>query len=74
MIIVIKNSRRYLMKRFSCGSECIYQKENSMIDQVTYRATDKNRIENRSILKLIISFIELISVQYQEMAMYSVLR
>lgn len=74
IIIVIKNSKRYLIKRFSWGSECIYQEENCIIDQVTYRATDINKIENRSILKLIVSFIELASIQCQEIIIYSVLR
>lgn len=74
IIIVIKNSRRYLIKRFNCGSECIYHEENSIIDHVTYRATDMNRIENKSILKLIVNFIELILTQDQETIIYSMLR
>lgn len=43
--IVIRNSIRYLMNRLILGSECMYQEENCMIDQVTNRATDRNRIE-----------------------------
>lgn len=43
--IVIKKSIRYLINRLMCGSECIYHEENCMMDQVTNRATDKNRVE-----------------------------
>lgn len=43
--IVIKNNIRYLMNRLMWGSECMYHEENCMIDHVTNRATDKNRIE-----------------------------
>lgn len=43
--IVIRNSIRYLMNRLILGSEYMYHEENCIIDQVTYRATDKNRIE-----------------------------
>lgn len=43
--IVIRNSIRYLINRLMLGSECIYQEENCIIDQVTNRATDKNKIE-----------------------------
>lgn len=42
IIIVIKNIRRYLKKRFILGSECIYHIENSMIDHVTKSATGIN--------------------------------
>lgn len=43
--IVIKNNIKYLMNRLMWGSECMYHEENCMIDHVTNRATDKNRIE-----------------------------
>lgn len=33
--IVIKNMRRYLKNLLRFGSECIYHKANSRIDQVT---------------------------------------
>lgn len=36
--IVMRNSRRYLKNRLMYGSECIYHRENSIIDQVTKRA------------------------------------
>lgn len=65
IIIVIKNIRRYLMKRLRWGSACIYQEENSMMDQVTNRATDINRMEKRSILRLIDRLIVLIVIQCQ---------
>lgn len=45
MIIVIRNSRRYLIKRLMSVSECMYHEENCMIDHVTNRATGKNRME-----------------------------
>lgn len=35
IIMVIKNISRYFINRFSWGSECMYQEENSIIDQVT---------------------------------------
>lgn len=35
MSIVIKNRRRYLKNLLRLGSECIYHKANSRIDQVT---------------------------------------
>lgn len=65
MIIVIRNSRRYLIKRFKSGSECMYQEENSMIDQVTNRATDRNKMEKKSILKLIDRLMVLMVIQCQ---------
>lgn len=43
--IVIRNNIKYLMNRLMWGSECMYHEENCMIDHVTNRATDKNRIE-----------------------------
>lgn len=45
IIIVIKNKSKYLKNLSMCGSECIYHKENSMIDHVTNRATDINNME-----------------------------
>lgn len=51
----------------------MYQEENSMMDQVTYKATDINRMENRSILKLIVNFVELMLTQFQVVIIYSVL-
>lgn len=45
IIIVIKNIRRYLKKRFMFGSECIYHIENSIIDHVTNNATGIKIIE-----------------------------
>lgn len=45
IIIEIKNNKRYLKKRFMLGSECIYQRANSRIDQVTYKATGVKMIE-----------------------------
>lgn len=52
MIIVIRKISRYFMNLFSWGSECIYQNENSRIDQVTNRATGMKIIEKKSNLKL----------------------
>lgn len=43
--IVIRNNVRYLMNRLICGSEYMYQEENCIIDHVTNRATDINKIE-----------------------------
>lgn len=43
--IVIRNIIRYLMNRSIKGSECIYHEENCIIDHVTNKATDRNRIE-----------------------------
>ena len=45
--MVIRNSVRYLMNRLMFGSECIYHEENCIIDHVTKRATDVNRIEKK---------------------------
>lgn len=36
--MVMRNMSRYLKNRLICGSECMYHRENSMIDQVTNRA------------------------------------
>lgn len=43
--IVIRNIIKYLMNRLMWGSECIYHEENCIIDHVTNRATDRNRVE-----------------------------
>lgn len=43
--IVIRNIIRYLINRSMYGSECIYHEENCMIDHVTNKATDRNRVE-----------------------------
>lgn len=45
IIIVIRNSSRYLKNLSILGSECMYQSENSIMDHVTNKATDINRIE-----------------------------
>ena len=45
IIIVIKNSSRYLKNRFMKGSECMYHMENSIIDHVTNSATGMNITE-----------------------------
>ena len=63
--MVIRNSVRYLMNRLMFGSECIYHEENCIIDHVTKRATDVNRIEKKSVLKLILSSIEFMVTQCQ---------
>lgn len=73
MSIVIRNSVRYLMNRLMCGSECMYHEENCIIDHVTNRATDINKIEKKSILKLIVSFIEFIVIHCQVVIIYSIL-
>lgn len=52
IIIVMRNIRRYLMNLFRWGSEYMYQDENSMIDQVTNRATGRNSTKKKSNLKL----------------------
>lgn len=65
IIIVIRKIRRYLMKRFKLGSACIYQVENSIMDQVTYRATGMKRREYRSSLKLIMRLVGWIEIQCQ---------
>lgn len=41
IIIVIRKSSKYLINRLRLGSVCIYHDENSIIDQVTNRATGK---------------------------------
>lgn len=71
--IVMRNNRRYLMNRLICRSECIYHEENCIIDHVTNKATDINRIEKKSILKLIESLIEFIVIQCQVVIIYSIL-
>lgn len=45
IIIVKRNIRRYFRNRLRFGSECMYHSENSVIDQVTIRATGIKRIE-----------------------------
>lgn len=71
--MVIRNSVRYLMNRLMFGSECIYHEENCIIDHVTKRATDVNRIEKKSVLKLILSSIEFMVTQCQVVIIYSIL-
>lgn len=51
-VIVIKNSNRYLKNFSILGSDDIYHKENSIIDQVTNSATDINTKEKKSNLKV----------------------
>lgn len=65
IIIVIRNVKRYLKNRLMSGSEAIYHIENSMIDQVTNRATGINSIEKKSSLKLRDSFRVWMVVQCQ---------
>lgn len=65
IIMVIRNSRRYLKNRLMLGSECMYHKENSMIDHVTNSATGINSMEKKSSLRLIESFMVLMVVQCQ---------
>lgn len=64
-IIVVRNIKRYLKNRLMSGSEAMYHMENSMIDQVTNRATGMNSIEKKSSLKLRDSFRVWIVVQCQ---------
>lgn len=45
IIMVIRNSSKYLKNRLMKGSECICPMENSMIDHVTNNATGTNIIE-----------------------------
>lgn len=73
IIIVIRNISRYLMKRLMCGSECIYHDENSIIDHVTNRATDRKIMQKKSNFRLIDSFIVLIVTQCQLVINNSVL-
>lgn len=73
MIIVIRNISRYLMNRFRCGSECIYQDENSIIDQVTNKATDRKMIQKKSNFRLMDNFMVLIVIQCQLVISSSVL-
>lgn len=65
IIIVVRNVKRYLKNRLMSGSEAIYHMENSMIDQVTNRATGMNSIEKKSSLKLRDSFRVWMVVQCQ---------
>ena len=65
IIIEIRNSRRYLKKRFILGSECIYQRANSRMDQVTYRATGVKMIEYKSNLKLMLMSNGPMFIQFQ---------
>lgn len=66
--------RRYFINRSRLGSECIYHKENSIIDHVTNRATGMNRVEKKSNLKLMLSLIEFSVIQCQLEIMNSLLR
>lgn len=43
--IVMRNINRYLKNWLILGSECIYHKENSMIDHVTKSAVGVNNME-----------------------------
>lgn len=45
IIMVMRNISRYLKNRLMKGSECIYHIENSMMDQVTKRATGMKIME-----------------------------
>lgn len=73
IIIVIKNSSRYLMNRFRSGSECMYHIENSMIDHVTNRATGRKMIEKKSNFRLKDNFIDPMVIQCQLVIISSVL-
>lgn len=74
MIIVIRNMRRYFINRSKLGSECIYHRENSIIDHVTNRATGMKRVEKKSNLKLMVSLIEFRVIQCQLEIISSLLR
>ena len=65
MIIVIRKSNKYLKNRLILGSECIYHRENSIMDHVTNRATGINIIEKKSVFRLIEILNPLIDVQCQ---------
>lgn len=71
--IVIRKMSRYLMNRAKLGSECMYHEENSMIDQVTKRATGRNIVEKKSNFRLIESLMVLIVIQCQLVIRNSVL-
>jgi hypothetical protein len=43
--MVIRKNSRYLRNWLMLGSECMYHRENSVIDHVTNRATGKNSNE-----------------------------
>jgi hypothetical protein len=43
--MVIRKNSRYLRNWLMLGSECMYHRENSMIDHVTNRATGTNSNE-----------------------------
>lgn len=73
MIMVIRKVSKYLMNRSKCGSECIYHEENSIIDQVTNRATGKKMMQKKSNFRLIDSFRVLIVSQCQLVIKISVL-
>lgn len=45
MIIATRKVRRYLKNRLMLGSECMYQEANSKMDQVTYRAIGRKKVE-----------------------------
>lgn len=65
MIMEIRNRSKYLKKRLMFGSECIYQRANSRIDQVTYRAIGVKIIEYISNLKLMLMSNGPILIQFQ---------
>lgn len=65
IIMVIRNRRRYLKKRLMLGSECMYHRENSMMDHVTNSAIGMNNMEKKSSFRLMESFMVLIVVQCQ---------
>lgn len=65
IIIEIRKRRRYLKKRFMFGSECMYQRANSRIDQVTYRAIGVKMIEYMSNLKLMLMSKGPMLIQFQ---------
>jgi hypothetical protein len=43
--VVIRKNSSYLRNWLMLGPECVYHRENSMIDHVTNRATDTNSNE-----------------------------
>lgn len=74
IIMVMRNVRRYFMNRSRLGSECIYHRENSIIDHVTNKAMGIKMIEKKSNLKLMVSLIELSVTQCQLEIINSLLR
>lgn len=65
IIMEIRKSSKYLKNRLIFGSECMYHRANSKMDQVTYRATGVKVIEYRSNLKLILMSKGPIFIQFQ---------